>query len=144
VRSRFCFDRYRAEAPIIRFKIRNPNLERGPADRNKLKHSDKNSKIRNDPVLNFVLFDHLNFYGFIPSSLLRNGDFRSSQSPSFPHAFSGNAGETLTHSTGAQGHGEQGRTMTGPPIKTFGGDNLGKDYHKGFSPFLDAPQLAAG
>jgi hypothetical protein len=35
--------------------------------------------------------------------LLRNGDSKSSQGPSFPHAFSGNPGETQTgpptHST---------------------------------------------
>src|SRR3989338_9165708 len=52
--------------------------------------------------------------GLIPRSLLRNGDSKSSQGPSFPHAFSGNPGET----------------RTGPPIKTFGGDNFGENYHK--------------
>src|SRR3990167_7936928 len=36
--------------------------------------------------------------------------FRSHGNASFPHALSGNPGETLT----------------GPPIKTFGGDNFGK------------------
>jgi hypothetical protein len=57
-----------------------------------------------------------NLFGSIPRSLLRNGDSKSSQGLSFPHAFSGNPGET----------------WTGPPIKTFGGDNFGKNYHKVF------------
>ena len=35
-------------------------------------------------------------------------------SPSFPHAFSGNPGEP----------------RTGPPIRTFGGDNFGENYYK--------------
>jgi hypothetical protein len=40
----------------------------------------------------------------------------SCPSPSFPHAFSGNPGET----------------QTGPPIKTFGGDNFGERYRDAF------------
>src|SRR6266702_6084424 len=44
--------------------------------------------------------------------------------PSFPHAFSGNPGETLT----------------GPPIKTFGGDDFGETL---INVFL-IPQLTAG
>src|SRR3990170_3534754 len=55
-----------------------------------------------------------NLFGTIPRSLLRNGHFECSQGPSFPHAFSGNPGET----------------RTGPPIKTFGGDAFGENYHK--------------
>ncbi len=55
--------------------------------------------------------------GSIPRSLLRSAKISSSQSPSFPHAFSGNPGETLT----------------GPPIKTFGGDNCRKNHQKGLS-----------
>jgi len=51
-----------------------------------------------------------NFTGTIPRSLLRKTGFDLSQGPSFPHACSGNPGETLT----------------GPPIKTFGGDDFGK------------------
>src|SRR3989338_3246823 len=53
--------------------------------------------------------------GLIPRSLLRNGDSKSSQGPSFPHAFSGNPGEF----------------RTGPPIKTFGGDNFGGKSSEG-------------
>src|SRR3990167_2198580 len=58
----------------------------------------------------------LNRCGLIPRSLLRNGDSKSSQGLSFPHAFSGNPGETRTR----------------PPIKTFGGDDFGENYHKVF------------
>jgi len=52
-----------------------------------------------------VLKFTFNRYGLIPRSLLRNGDPKSS-GLSFPHVFSGNPGEPLT----------------GPPIKTFGGE----------------------
>ena len=45
---------------------------------------------------------------WIPRSLLRK-TYSQTSSPSFPHAFSGNPDESLT----------------GPPIKTFGGDNCG-------------------
>src|SRR5439155_13791816 len=47
---------------------------------------------------------------------LRKNPFQTSRSPSFPHAFSGNPGEFLT----------------GPPIRTFGGENFGINYHKCF------------
>ena len=65
-----------------------------------------------------------NFFGSIPRNLLRNGNSWSSQSPSFPHAFSGDPGEILA----------------GPPIETFGGD----DFRGISSRFVDTPQLAAG
>jgi hypothetical protein len=50
--------------------------------------------------------------GLIPHSLLCKTD--PNKSPSFPHAFSGNPGET----------------GTGPPIKTFGGDAFGINSHR--------------
>ena len=50
--------------------------------------------------------------GLIPRSLLRKGAYQVSQSPSFPHVFSGNPGET----------------RTGPPIRTFGGDEFASDH----------------
>ena len=67
-------------------------------------------------------------------------EFNPLQSPSFPHAFSGNPGEILTLRS-TQGHGEYSRTMTGPPIKTFGGDSFEKII---MNEFLIPPQLAAG
>src|ERR1700756_5326536 len=47
--------------------------------------------------------------GSIPCSLLCKSLFQASKSPSFPNAFIGNPGGSLT----------------GPPIKTFGGDKFG-------------------
>jgi hypothetical protein len=50
---------------------------------------------------------------WIPRSLLPKTYSQTSKSPSFPHAFSGNPDESLT----------------GPPIKTFGGDNCGRNSY---------------
>ena len=50
------------------------------------------------------------------------GDYESSYSLSFPHAFSGGSTGLTT--------GESG---TGPPIKTFGGDNGGEIDRKRLS-----------
>jgi hypothetical protein len=52
------------------------------------------------------------FFGVNSSRLLRSSGRWHCQSPSFPHAFSGNPGEF----------------RTGPPIEAFGGDNLGKSH----------------
>src|SRR5438132_13979490 len=61
-------------------------------------------------ILMLVIAAPLNLYGFIPHSFLRRK--RSPiRSPSFPHALSGNPGES----------------GSGPPIKTFGGDRLAFD-----------------
>ena len=49
-----------------------------------------------------------NFFGSIPRGLLRKSYSQTSKSLSFPNALIGNPDET----------------MTGPPIKTFGGDNF--------------------
>ena len=51
-----------------------------------------------------------NFFGSIPRGLLRKSYSQTPQSLSFPNASIGNPDET----------------MTGPPIKTFGGDDLDK------------------
>ena len=58
--------------------------------------------------------------GSIPRSLLRTSLFPTAKSPSFPNASIGNPGEILT----------------GPPIKTFGGDNFGINSQKRFLYFV--------
>jgi hypothetical protein len=71
---------------------------------------DASSKVSQDLVYGKISSISL---GSIPRSLLRSGVVGSAaRVPSFPDAFSGNAGEF----------------RTGPPIKTFGGDDLGKGH----------------
>jgi hypothetical protein len=70
--------------------------------------------------------------GPIPRSLLRKSYSRTSKSLSFPNASIGNPGFCT---------GDRPVAPTGPPIKTFGGDNLGINYHKCF---LIPRQLAGG
>jgi hypothetical protein len=70
-----------------------------------------------------------NFFGSIPRNLLRNGNSWSSQSPSFPHAFSGGSTRLTT-----------GEILAGPAIETFGGD----EFRGISSRFVDTLQLAAG
>ena len=65
-------------------------------------------------------------------SLSLKGYSQTSESLSFPNGSIGNPGETMTRSTRAQGHSAQCRTMTGPPIKTFGGDDFGINFYKYF------------
>ena len=57
-----------------------------------------------------------NLFGSIPHNLLHKSYSQPSKSLSFPNASIGNPSETLT----------------GPPIKTFGGDNFGINSHKCF------------
>src|SRR3989304_5888532 len=45
-----------------RIKIRNPNIERGPADRNKLTDLNPNNQIQNGLVLDIVIFGHLKLF----------------------------------------------------------------------------------
>ena len=56
------------------------------------------------------------YAGLIPRGLLRKIHSRTSKSLSFPNASIGNPDETVT----------------GPPIKTFGGDALGINSHQCF------------
>ena len=67
--------------------------------------------------------------GLIPRRLLRKNYFITEVRHSRMHLAGIQAG-TGTHSTRAQGHGEQSRTMTGPPIKTFGGDAFGTNSYQ--------------
>ncbi len=60
--------------------------------------------------------------GSILRSFLRKTSSQTSKSLSFPKASIGNPDEIVTLRS-TQGHGEYNRIMTGPPIKTFGGDH---------------------
>ncbi len=58
-----------------------------------------------------------NLFDSILRSLLPNSDSESYCRQSFPHAFSGGSTGLTT-----------GETLSGPPIKTFEGDNFGDNY----------------
>ena len=73
--------------------------------------------------------------GSILRSFLRKTSSQTSKSLSFPKASIGNPDEIVTLRS-TQGHGEYSRTMTGPPIKTFGGDHPEINSHECF---LDSP-----
>ena len=73
--------------------------------------------------------------GSILRSFLRKTSSQTSKRLSFPKASIGNPDEIVTLRS-TQGHGEYNRTMTGPPIKTFGGDHPEINSHECF---LDSP-----
>jgi len=56
-------------------KIRNPNIERSLADRNKPEDLNPNDEIRNRLVWNVVIFDHLELFRISPACLAAGRDF---------------------------------------------------------------------
>jgi hypothetical protein len=78
--------------------------------------------------------------------LLRKSYIQTSKSPSSPHTAltpskGGNPDQTVIQSGGTQDDREQSRTMAGPPINKFYGDNFGAHWQK--SVLMPRPLAAA-